>query len=159
MSKEYDEYLSSQEWKEKRELVFKNRWRACQKCNSTSNLHIHHGTYVRVYKERLSDLYVLCKSCHDLFHSKYGVRNLYHSTRRFILWSINEVKVLKKTPEQRRIDKEEKIKKAMQYILCWMKHNKKICTQRIWDRALKRVHKEYPDYSWVGVYMNYLKKK
>jgi hypothetical protein len=46
----------------------------CQVCYSPDNLHVHHRTYARLGAELLSDLTVLCKVCHDLFHTHKGTK-------------------------------------------------------------------------------------
>ena len=65
---DYDTYLNSEEWKRKREwvLIFWNH--ECALCSSAINLHIHHRTYERLGNEKITDLIVLCKACHDHFH-------------------------------------------------------------------------------------------
>jgi hypothetical protein len=39
-------------------------------CNKKHNLQVHHKTYIRLTKERMEDLIVLCEDCHYLFHKK-----------------------------------------------------------------------------------------
>ena len=64
----YKEYLQSDTWKEKRKLKLSESGNSCQLCNSQINLHIHHRTYERIFKENLNDLTVLCQICHSRFH-------------------------------------------------------------------------------------------
>lgn len=63
--------------------IFSSRWRSvsrnkrkqtpfCQRCGFTADLVVHHMTYERVGRELSSDLCVLCKYCHEEFHTKYG---------------------------------------------------------------------------------------
>lgn len=64
----YDEYLRTSEWRDVRYFA---RWRAgtsCQVCDRTGRLDVHHRTYVRRGVESLSDVIVLCRPCHELFH-------------------------------------------------------------------------------------------
>lgn len=41
----------------------------CKICGSTRNLQVHHKTYAREGRERLNDLVVLCKRCHNRQHT------------------------------------------------------------------------------------------
>jgi len=66
----YDEYLQSEEWKNKASSYKKNNPN-CGICNRTGILHVHHRTYVRCGKEEVMDLIVLCSECHKLFHDHY----------------------------------------------------------------------------------------
>lgn len=67
---EYKEYIKSPEWISR---ANKERTKnpSCSLCNSKGVLVVHHRTYVRLGKENDSDLVVLCKGCHSLFHSAY----------------------------------------------------------------------------------------
>lgn len=42
----------------------------CEKCRSTKRLQVHHETYERIGRERLSDLTLLCDSCHKKEHRR-----------------------------------------------------------------------------------------
>jgi 5-methylcytosine-specific restriction endonuclease McrA len=67
----YLEYLRSDKWKKIAAKKRKGSKNKCQLCgNGKSILHVHHVNYDHVYKERLSDLIVLCEKCHKKFHSK-----------------------------------------------------------------------------------------
>lgn len=66
---EYDAYLRSAVWRGKRETALEAAGYACQVCNRTKNLHVHHRTYERIGgDELLADLTALCADCHNLFH-------------------------------------------------------------------------------------------
>lgn len=65
---EYQGYLSSPAWRVIRESALVNAGRRCQVCNSPKALHVHHRTYENIFHEDVSDLTVLCKECHALFH-------------------------------------------------------------------------------------------
>jgi hypothetical protein len=67
---EYRQYLSSNEWRGKRERVLRRDKNRCIKCHSVENLQIHHLTYERVGKEFLCDLITLCRKCHERVHEK-----------------------------------------------------------------------------------------
>jgi 5-methylcytosine-specific restriction endonuclease McrA len=65
---QYQLYLRSPEWQEKRQAVFERDGHKCRACSSTENLHAHHVTYDRKYNESLYDLVTLCATCHDFVH-------------------------------------------------------------------------------------------
>lgn len=65
------EYMNSQKWwKIKQQML--SKYSACQHCNATDPLVIHHITYERLGNETLSDLAVLCRPCHETLHQKAG---------------------------------------------------------------------------------------
>src|SRR5947207_3117264 len=67
---EYREvYLRSDHWRETRLGALDRAEHRCQVCNRTERLDVHHRTYERIGEERPADLTVLCRRCHDLFHS------------------------------------------------------------------------------------------
>jgi 5-methylcytosine-specific restriction endonuclease McrA len=68
--REYLEYLRSEVWRGKRNAALEAFGRICSRCRATgSGLHVHHRTYRRFGgREVLSDLEVLCKSCHAQKH-------------------------------------------------------------------------------------------
>ena len=67
---DYDEYLKSNRWERLRAWVLIFWDHRCAICGSEINLHVHHRTYDRLGKELLTDLIVLCKECHELYHSR-----------------------------------------------------------------------------------------
>ena len=69
--KSYKDYLHSDVWRGKREKKLKEVDDRCQLCYSPDKLQVHHRTYDRIFNERLGDLIVLCKDCHETFHSKF----------------------------------------------------------------------------------------
>ncbi len=67
---EYLDYLASPEWRAKRMLALKRAGFCCQLCNyGGAPLDVHHRTYARLGDERVEDLTVLCRKCHDAFHA------------------------------------------------------------------------------------------
>jgi hypothetical protein len=73
----YNDYLNTAHWKERRETYFRAYGKKCQLCHSKRNIHIHHRRYNDkngniLYWERLSDLIALCGSCHSYWHSLHG---------------------------------------------------------------------------------------
>jgi len=67
--KSYNEYLLSDIWISKRDLLIKIR-KKCEKCGSEKNLCVHHLTYENVGDEKMEDLMVLCLKCHKEIHNK-----------------------------------------------------------------------------------------
>ena len=64
----YTEYLASNGWRERRSLARQAAGQACERCGKRGLLHVHHLTYERVGAEWLSDLEVLCPTCHTQEH-------------------------------------------------------------------------------------------
>jgi 5-methylcytosine-specific restriction endonuclease McrA len=64
---EYTEYLFSPEWKAKRAQVMQRAGYLCERCDRPAQ-QVHHLTYERVYRERLTDLQAVCASCHRRLH-------------------------------------------------------------------------------------------
>lgn len=72
MDKEYQKYLNSKEWKEKRQKRLEIDGYKCACCGSAKSLNVHHTTYERLYGEEMDDLITLCKDCHKAIHERYG---------------------------------------------------------------------------------------
>jgi 5-methylcytosine-specific restriction endonuclease McrA len=66
----YREYLKTPEWQACRRDALRRADYSCQVCNSGGPLDVHHRTYERRGTERASDLIVLCRDCHALFHGE-----------------------------------------------------------------------------------------
>ncbi len=64
----YSDYLRTPEWYRRRAVALKIAEHRCQLCYSQEGLTIHHRTYERLGAERMTDLLVLCRECHTLFH-------------------------------------------------------------------------------------------
>jgi 5-methylcytosine-specific restriction endonuclease McrA len=64
----YEHYLASPEWLLKRKLVLDLMGERCYICGSGGSVQVHHNTYVRLGRESLRDLVVLCRDCHMRFH-------------------------------------------------------------------------------------------
>lgn len=69
----YKEYIRSDEWKEKRRQRLEFAKNRCELCFRESALDVHHRTYERLGDERLSDLIVLCRTCHRHFHHRLSL--------------------------------------------------------------------------------------
>ena len=68
ITKEYKDYLKSDIWKGKRELVLDTLGKKCKKCCTHKNLQVHHKTYDRIFHECIEDFEVLCFKCHVIYH-------------------------------------------------------------------------------------------
>lgn len=69
--RDYQSYLQSESWIERREAAKARCGRRCQLCGATGcTLHVHHNTYVRLGAELETDLTVLCSDCHEIFHDR-----------------------------------------------------------------------------------------
>lgn len=66
----YSLFLRTRYWQNRRNTSLALAGHKCQICNSPKSLQVHHRTYERRGYENDSDLIVLCKSCHQLFHGK-----------------------------------------------------------------------------------------
>ena len=69
----YRKYIKSEKWQYKRVeyfIKYKFRCQCCKKDFIDSFLCLHHHTYDRVWKEKPSDLVVVCKTCHHNIHFK-----------------------------------------------------------------------------------------
>lgn len=65
----YSEYLQSEHWLETREQKLQ-QVSLCEGCGKSRGLEVHHLTYERVGKEEMSDLQVLCATCHRRTHGR-----------------------------------------------------------------------------------------
>jgi 5-methylcytosine-specific restriction endonuclease McrA len=67
--KRYSAYLRSDRWKEKRARCLERAQFKCKKCGGKAT-QAHHLTYVRMGRERQSDLLAVCKVCHEEIHGR-----------------------------------------------------------------------------------------
>jgi 5-methylcytosine-specific restriction endonuclease McrA len=65
---DYREYIASPAWKCKRAEAIKHHGSKCNICGGKSYLQVHHLTYERLGREKMTDLEVLCRFCHGLEH-------------------------------------------------------------------------------------------
>ena len=65
----YHEYLKSDAWQAKRQIILKRAGYKCRQCGDRAT-EIHHETYERIYNEHLSDLTALCRKCHQARHTR-----------------------------------------------------------------------------------------
>lgn len=67
---DYNEYLLSEEWQEKKQAVIE-KYVSCVLCDSTKSLNVHHRHYRTLGHEDIDkDLTLLCEKCHRKFHAK-----------------------------------------------------------------------------------------
>lgn len=67
----YADYLQTDHWKELRKEKLKEAGNRCQVCGNgwrQGPLNVHHNTYRNRGREFLSDLLVLCRGCHEIYH-------------------------------------------------------------------------------------------
>ena len=64
----YAEYLKSYHWQAMRPRALKRAGHKCQVCAAVTSLDVHHNDYSRLGGELMTDLVVLCRRCHELFH-------------------------------------------------------------------------------------------
>lgn len=68
----YKEYMMSDEWRRKREEIYKKKKGVCQICNKKlgNSYHVHHKNYKHLGKELEGDLMLLCEQCHMKIHHR-----------------------------------------------------------------------------------------
>jgi 5-methylcytosine-specific restriction endonuclease McrA len=64
----YQAYLCSKHWRTLREKRLKKDDYRCSKCGFPYRLQVHHRTYKRLGRERLTDIITLCRRCHEEVH-------------------------------------------------------------------------------------------
>lgn len=65
---EYNRYMSSAEWKAKRQERLEIDKHTCRRCGSSYDVIVHHITYRNIGHEGMEDLVTLCRSCHAELH-------------------------------------------------------------------------------------------
>lgn len=70
----YQLYLRTPEWRRTRMAALVRAGDACAlDVTHTDHLEVHHRTYERLGAELVTDVIVLCRSCHQLHHKRYGL--------------------------------------------------------------------------------------
>jgi hypothetical protein len=69
-NRKYDEYLLTEEWRKKRQLVLNRCKNMCEGCGINQADAVHHLTYEHIYDEFLFELIGICNKCHDKIHDK-----------------------------------------------------------------------------------------
>lgn len=66
----YDEYLKSKWWRQRRKQALDKAKNRCERCGEVPDkpLHVHHKSYDRLGREKASDLEVVCYKCHHYEH-------------------------------------------------------------------------------------------
>lgn len=67
---DYQQYLDSDRWKEKRDRIIKKAGGKCRFCGKPATA-VHHETYKRRGREKDVDLTAVCNHCHAMLHRKY----------------------------------------------------------------------------------------
>lgn len=65
---DYQMYLSTKEWADKRDAVLARCGHTCEGCRAAKATQVHHLTYRHIYNEMLFELVGLCRSCHEKIH-------------------------------------------------------------------------------------------
>lgn len=83
---EYQTYISSDGWKQRKADYFAKHPRRCTACGSESAIHLHHRTYARMGRELNEDLTPLCQPCHSKVHQHHekSRKSLAKATDEFI---------------------------------------------------------------------------
>ena len=93
--KEYQKYLKSGDWSNKRAEKRSKRLR-CGICASTENIDIHHLNYRKLTDVKQSDLRRLCRRCHNLVHKlEREGKIVYRSNNHHSKWNIQKSAVKK----------------------------------------------------------------
>ena len=73
---EYHDYMRSEKWQETRRRWFASKYKKiCYVCgNRNGPFDLHHRTYKNLGNERLMDLVLVCRECHQLIHAMYDAR-------------------------------------------------------------------------------------
>lgn len=81
---QYKEYIQSEEWRHKRQMIAYIHHYKCAKCGkictdkfNLNGFEVHHKTYANFMHEKVSDLTFLCQRCHRIIHKfKYQKQKL-----------------------------------------------------------------------------------
>lgn len=66
---DYELYLKSKEWEQRRQEYFTKNGYKCSVCSSQHIIQLHHLNYNRLGYEKDGDLICLCSECHKLLHT------------------------------------------------------------------------------------------
>jgi aspartate oxidase len=83
---EYGKYLQTEHWKKRRKEFRNKTWNRCFICRNKEGLQVHHKRYNNLFKEKHTDLRLLCDDCHRKIH-KYKLIDILRtmSVKRVIL--------------------------------------------------------------------------
>lgn len=65
----YRNYLRGKKWKKKRKAVMRRAGYTCRCCGGRAT-EVHHRTYKRIFREKVSDLEAVCRQCHKHKHKQ-----------------------------------------------------------------------------------------
>ena len=91
---QYQAHLKTDHWQQVRLLALEAAGHRCQVCNSPDQLDVHHRTYERLGHEDLSDLTVLCGTCHGIFHESRSEESSYVTVDEALLGLGNRIKAV-----------------------------------------------------------------
>ena len=66
---EYQAYLRSDTWRNRRKEVFARSAERCELCQVADAVQVHHLTYIRLGNELSTDLLAVCATCHESLHA------------------------------------------------------------------------------------------
>ena len=121
----YDAYMSSDQWRGIRQARLRKDKYTCQGCGGRDHLHVHHRTYERFTRERITDLITVCETCHAVIHD----------THRKVLGSLADTttKILQLMKDRKRVSQRE---------------HKRQLRQRERRNAEFKAQKKQPDWRW-----------
>lgn len=70
---EYEKYLASETWHQRRIATIRDANGVCQCCEHFPASQVHHLSYERIGNERASDLMAVCSFCHGLIHGNHAL--------------------------------------------------------------------------------------
>lgn len=80
----YLDYLNTPHWHRKREEAMRYHGAKCNRCGRQEALQVHHKSYQNLGREKMADLEVLCRGCHENEHEGGKLGVLDPMTREFI---------------------------------------------------------------------------
>jgi hypothetical protein len=73
---EYEKYLQSDSWREKRRLVLNRCGNICECCLQNDAIQVHHTNYKTLFDEVAWDLKGVCIACHKRLHNIIDVKGI-----------------------------------------------------------------------------------
>ena len=83
-------YFKSAKWRQIRAERLRKDFYCCHLCYAQHNLECHHITYKNFGNENINDLRILCRSCHQSIHDKYGYPENEHDYFNYVFWDGND---------------------------------------------------------------------
>lgn len=66
---DYQKYLRSKHWKKTRKKKLKEAGSVCERCRRDKATQVHHLHYGSLHREKMEDLQVVCRPCHEKIHN------------------------------------------------------------------------------------------